>query len=259
MAAAERAPGTSKTKVAVLGGGIGAMVAAFELTAPELKGRYEVTVYQPGWRLGGKCASGRSGPENRIEEHGLHVWFGFYANAFRMIQRCYEEWKPPEASPLQTWRDAFKKCNDIVLFERWRGEWTPWPLHLEPDHLEPGVRPDVTPWQFLHRMLDWLVGEWQRVREQHADALPPAARTRRAPLLRLPELVARVLIGGEHIDYELLELARLRTRRRVEGRSISSTDRQLLTVASLLRRFQQRVFGDVLERGVDRAEVRRFA
>src|SRR5690348_12566757 len=87
-----------KTKIAVLGGGVGAITAAFELTAPHLGGRYDVTVYQPGWRLGGKCASGRGGPDKRIEEHGLHVWFGFYANAFNMIQRCYEDWKPPEAS-----------------------------------------------------------------------------------------------------------------------------------------------------------------
>ncbi len=50
-----------RTKVAVLGGGLGALAAAFELTAPELAGHYDVTVYQPGWRLGGKCASGRGG------------------------------------------------------------------------------------------------------------------------------------------------------------------------------------------------------
>ena len=113
----------------MLGGGVGAMTAAFELTAPHLEGRYDVTVYQPGWRLGGKCASGRGGPDKRIEEHGLHVWFGFYANAFNMIQRCYDEWKPPEASPIKTWQQAFKQCNDIVLFESWRGRWHPW--HLE--------------------------------------------------------------------------------------------------------------------------------
>ena len=27
----------------------------------------------------------------RILEHGLHVWLGFYENAFRMIRDCYEE------------------------------------------------------------------------------------------------------------------------------------------------------------------------
>ena len=50
-------------------------LTAFELTAtPELRARHSVTVYQLGWRLGGKGASGRNaGHGNRIEEHGLHV------------------------------------------------------------------------------------------------------------------------------------------------------------------------------------------
>ena len=63
-------------KVAILGGGVGGMTAAFELTAtPELRERYDVTLYQLGWRLGGKGASGRNArAHDRIEEHGLHVW-----------------------------------------------------------------------------------------------------------------------------------------------------------------------------------------
>ena len=66
------------------------IAAAFELTRPEQQGRYQVTVYQLGWRLGGKGASGR-GPADRIEEHGLHLWMGFYENAFRLMRDCYAE------------------------------------------------------------------------------------------------------------------------------------------------------------------------
>ena len=91
-------------RVAVLGGGVGALTAAFELTAtPELRERFQVTVYQPGWRLGGKGASGRNAERGyRIEEHGLHIWFGFYDNGFDLIQRCYTKLnrKPPQ--PLAT-------------------------------------------------------------------------------------------------------------------------------------------------------------
>ncbi len=77
-------------RVAIVGGGCAAMTAAFELTRPELASRYEVTVYQMGWRLGGKGASGR-GPHRRIEEHGLHLWMGYYENAFRLMRECYSE------------------------------------------------------------------------------------------------------------------------------------------------------------------------
>ena len=62
----------------ILGGGMGALTTAYELSAtPELQARYDVTVYQVGWRLGGKGASGR-GPHSRIQEHGLHIWMGCY-------------------------------------------------------------------------------------------------------------------------------------------------------------------------------------
>src|SRR4030095_423250 len=79
-----------RIRVAIVGGGCAAMAAALELTRPEQEGRYAVTVYQLGWRLGGKGASGR-GASGRIEEHGLHVWMGWYENAFRLVRGCYAE------------------------------------------------------------------------------------------------------------------------------------------------------------------------
>src|SRR3954463_6931087 len=57
----------TSTRVAIIGGGCASLTTAFELTRPELAGRYAVTVYQMGWRLGGKGASGR-GVHDRIEE-----------------------------------------------------------------------------------------------------------------------------------------------------------------------------------------------
>jgi predicted NAD/FAD-binding protein len=41
-------------RVVIIGGGCGAMTAAYELSRPEHNGRYAITVYQQGWRLGGK-------------------------------------------------------------------------------------------------------------------------------------------------------------------------------------------------------------
>jgi uncharacterized protein with NAD-binding domain and iron-sulfur cluster len=84
-----------------------AITAAFELTRPEHSGKYQVTVYQQGWRLGGKGASGR-GPSGRIEEHGMHLWFGWYENAFRLIRECYAELGRNSATcPIAGWQDAF--------------------------------------------------------------------------------------------------------------------------------------------------------
>ncbi len=77
-----------RRQVAVLGGGISGLVSAYHLSrTPELREKFEVTVYQQGWRLGGKLASGRNHDKGwRKEEHGLHVWFGFYHNAFGLTE-----------------------------------------------------------------------------------------------------------------------------------------------------------------------------
>ncbi len=99
--------GSRPVKVAIVGGGCAGIAAAFELSRPEHNGKYQVTLYQLGWRLGGKGASGR-GPHSRIEEHGFHVWMGFYENAFRLIRECYRELgRDPRSCRIADWRDAF--------------------------------------------------------------------------------------------------------------------------------------------------------
>ena len=99
--------GRKPIEVAVVGGGCGAIATAFELTRPEHRGKYHVTIYQLGWRLGGKGASGR-GPAERVQEHGLHIWMGFYENAFRLLRECYAELnRTPGSSRIADWRDAF--------------------------------------------------------------------------------------------------------------------------------------------------------
>ncbi|MDX1500799.1 MAG: FAD-dependent oxidoreductase [Thermoanaerobaculia bacterium] len=126
-------------EVAVIGGGCAGMAAAFELTRPEHGGRYHVTVYQQGWRLGGKGASGR-GPADRIEEHGLHLWLGYYENAFRLMRECYAELdRDPESCPVATWRDAFFPDAHVALADqRSDGSWINWAAFFPPSAGEPG-------------------------------------------------------------------------------------------------------------------------
>src|SRR4029079_2727636 len=101
---------------------------------------YDITLYQMGWRLGGKGASGRNREmADRIEEHGLHIWFGYYENAFRLIQDCYEELGRPLNVPLATWDKAFKPHNTIVVEEFVPlQKWIPWPLTFAPNDEVPG-------------------------------------------------------------------------------------------------------------------------
>ena len=126
-------------KIAVIGGGCAALTTAFELSRPEHRGRYAVTVYQEGWRLGGKGASGR-GPSGRIEEHGLHIWLGFYDNAFRLLRQCYAELSAQDPkSPYGGWRDAFIPESDVGLFSPTEdGGWQKWAAHFPPQPGMPG-------------------------------------------------------------------------------------------------------------------------
>jgi uncharacterized protein with NAD-binding domain and iron-sulfur cluster len=129
-------------RVAIIGGGCAAVSTAFELTRPEHQGRYEVTVYQLGWRLGGKGASGR-GPADRIEEHGLHVWMGWYENAFRLMRECYEELnRDPRGYPIASWRDVFIPTSLVGVTDRTPdGHWRSWNRIFPPAPGLPGDPP----------------------------------------------------------------------------------------------------------------------
>jgi uncharacterized protein with NAD-binding domain and iron-sulfur cluster len=133
-----------KQKIAILGGGIGALTTAFELTNDkEWKNRYEsITVYQMGWRLGGKGASGRNQDHsNRIQEHGLHVFMGFYDNAFHMMEALYDECRNKNLtpnSPFSNVKDAFSPLSTIVLTEMVAGKWELWPQQWKENPDSPG-------------------------------------------------------------------------------------------------------------------------
>jgi uncharacterized protein with NAD-binding domain and iron-sulfur cluster len=102
------------------------MTAAYYLTSTEeLRNRYEITVYQQGWRLGGKGASGRNTERgDRIEEHGLHIWFGWYYNAFHLIREVYDEWEKSPDNPFQRWDQAFTPQRTAVVQQHVIGDGT---------------------------------------------------------------------------------------------------------------------------------------
>ncbi len=171
-------------EVAVIGGGCAGMTAAFELTRPEHAGKYRVTVYQLGWRLGGKGASGR-GPAERIHEHGLHLWMGFYENAFRVMRECYAELKrDPTKCRIADWRDAFTPDHFSAVAD-WSpsGRWLPWKVNLPPFDGMPGDPGNNLPrWTIA----DYLARSLTLVRTlltavQHHEAPAPVTGTPSTP------------------------------------------------------------------------------
>lgn len=112
------APAT-KTKVCILGGGLGGLATALALTETEaLRDRFDVRVLAQGHRLGGKGGSWRN-PDprysSRIEEHGIHVIFGFYHNFLRMLRGVYEDAARTPATFPMRFEDAFSPRWDITF------------------------------------------------------------------------------------------------------------------------------------------------
>ncbi len=139
-------------RVAILGGGPAALTTAFELTNPDQNSSYEVTVYQMGWRLGGKCASGRNrNSHNRIEEHGLHVFFGYYDNSFEVLKKVYEGQASLGAQKYPTIYDALVPSNNITLCEKDGEKWDTWSIRAPDMPGLPGKDKAPDLWSlFLH-------------------------------------------------------------------------------------------------------------
>ncbi len=149
-----------KHKLAVVGGGISAMTTVFEITSqPGWNEVYDITVYQSGFRLGGKGASGRNRAHaDRIEEHGLHIFMGFYENAFRVLRACYDELDRPPGSPLRTWDEAFTPHDYIVLYEQIHGQWKPWELPFPRSAGSPGDGTLLPPmWSYIPMILEAML------------------------------------------------------------------------------------------------------
>lgn len=141
-----------RVKVVVVGGGCAGLAAAWQLAKT---GEYEIHVYEKSLRLGGKGESVRD-EQGRILEHGLHVWLGFYENAFRMMRECYAEveargWGPGPGSERKlvhrTLWDAFLPEPNIGVGGDQGGRWTLWTGLLPPERGLPGddLDPDTNP------------------------------------------------------------------------------------------------------------------
>ena len=171
------------------------MAAALELTRSELQGRFEVTVHQLGWRLGGKGASGR-GPAQRIEEHGLHVWMGWYENAFRLLRTCYDELG-------RDWESAFHPASLIAVADRTtEGGWRAWGRVFPPTDGLPG---DPSPVHPPRSVREYLVHTARLLQTLLTEIDPTVARVSSTPprtelpsledLLRFGELASLAAVG----------------------------------------------------------------
>ena len=170
-------------RVVVLGGGTGALTTAVAAVAARLAA--STSSRSPSIsRDGGSAARApvAAAAHRRIEEHGLHIWFGSYHNAFSMLGRCHEELdERQEAYGLKRWDLAFKTMAESFTARR---EIT------VTDH-------DGCCWS--HWRADFFNADDRRAMDRRRRTTGPSWATCRLPVARRrPARVAR-RIGSEHL------------------------------------------------------------
>jgi uncharacterized protein with NAD-binding domain and iron-sulfur cluster len=178
----------TKPKIAILGGGTAAVTAAYFLSGSEqIKGSYDIVLYQQGWRLGGKGASGR-GTYKRIEEHGFHVWFGYYENAFRLLRGCHDELNERAKNGDERWsttmhgiEEGFRPISSIGIVEDEAPGWPRWVATFPED--------DSAPWDrdLISEPADWDVRWYLETLLTRSVALLAALVRSAADEVDLPE------------------------------------------------------------------------
>lgn len=192
-----------KERIAILGGGMAGLTTAWRLSEPGWRDRFEsITVYQRGWRLGGKGASSR-GENGRIEEHGLHVWIGSYENAFALIRQCYAELDRAHTDPsvpIRTWDQAFVPANDVGATDRWQGEWRLWLGRFTGNEELPG-EPDaaageLTVTHFVERALQLILDFSESLRTMDDAGLTMSASSEMPTPKRTLNTVQRAALAA---------------------------------------------------------------
>lgn len=135
---------------------MGGLTTAYHLTSqPGWQERFDITVYQLGWRLGGKCASSR-GENGRIEEHGIHGFVGSYFNALPMMKDVYEELGRRPDQPLASFDEAFIGSNFAMMWEFRNGGLKPWPTRFPANTASPT---DVSDYKGLESSIEAIIYE----------------------------------------------------------------------------------------------------
>ncbi|PTL84473.1 AAA family ATPase [Vitiosangium sp. GDMCC 1.1324] len=175
-----------KTRVIILGSGPAGLAAAFELTrTPALCERFDVTVYQVGWRSGGNCSSGRMPPYQQVEQNGTHFLFGCYHDSFDLVRQAYDELTARGDTKCGTFEEAFLARSTVVCRQFFQGQWTNWELRFPSS----GVLPEARgPRDYLRAVMRWALSLF-------SDNAPE--KTRSPEMARLEKLLREGVEGIE--------------------------------------------------------------
>ena len=243
----------ARTRVAIIGGGPGGIATAFWLTSTQaLQDRFAVTLWTRGWRLGGKGATGRNAAEHdRIEEHGLHLWLGFYEDSFRTMNEAFGALGPDVTGTFKSVEQAFSPVYQATFMQRdgpgTPPSYLPWVITFPKNPGAPGDAAQQPP--VVRAILDWLHDHLER------NVVPNVAVGGASAVMVKLAGVARTFNDPEFVDtvhvvlvaiQELLDFA-------WEAAASDQTDlgraiRRDLIIANLAVSFGRGYIGDIASR-----------
>lgn len=172
----------ARQRIAIVGGGPSGLSTAFHLTQePGWEKKYDITIYQLGWRVGGKGATGRDDQAGyRILEHGIHGFCNFYFNTWGMMKDAYGGLTAADRkiTPIDRIEDGFKPSSLSYQVQFSQGQW----------HTQVLAMPDTPghPWDAPPPPLNWksiVAGLLEHMRKRgrpgpvhrhsHSDLLHP--------------------------------------------------------------------------------------
>ncbi|GAA4416141.1 NAD(P)-binding protein [Nibrella viscosa] len=161
------------------------------------KSKLDITVYQLGWRLGGKCASGRNLKAHaRVEEHGIHFWFGAYHNSFRWIDDCYARLQQTGYKP-KPWHEALIPCPSYIGYENLQmNRWDAWKISPHTWNIPPekNLVPDSQHKDFTYYLADYVIAALKLIIQ--------TVEEEKNNLVKIPKTVAQHLVEWLEEDHQ---------------------------------------------------------
>jgi uncharacterized protein with NAD-binding domain and iron-sulfur cluster len=188
----------------------------------------------------------------RIEEHGLHLWFGFYENAFNVMRRCYAALGRAPGEPLATIEDAFKGIAELTLVEDYNGRRLPWHIQFPVAGFQPGDDNEAAAlWDSLVLMVKWMA--------EYLEKTPVAGGPPAKPaniLARIWRWLLRVLTGkptapaGNRVELQLPDWL-ITAIENVEATLDEAVDRVEVWLLRQAVKFAQALADDITHHGRD--------
>ena len=169
-------PPGGRKRIVIVGAGPAGLSTAFHLTDPTInpgwQDRYEVDIYQMGWRAGGKGATGRNAAAHeRIEEHGIHLFGNFYFNATRMLEAAAAELEWDEHDRYRTMDEMLLPSHTSSRTDWVNDRWVSSLSRLMTSEGDPWKgEPELHPKHLVSALLEHLAEVFLLAHEAHKSA-----------------------------------------------------------------------------------------